>query len=78
MKDVSNSQDNSDSPATTIATFHGPALAPDYIGNFLTPSLSIGDWVYFSNMGAYRHVMATTLFCTPKPAIYYYIREIHR
>ncbi len=63
---------------TSLAEFCGPALAPDLIGHFMTPELNMGDWIYFSDMGAYTLSMVSSFFYFPKPAVYHYVKERYR
>ena len=63
---------------TSLAWFCGAALAPDQIGCFMTPELSVGDRVFFTDMGAYSLSMVSLFYYFPKPTVYYYVKEKYR
>lgn len=56
----------------------GPSCACiDKICDTVMPELKVGDWIYFTEMGAYTAALATEFNGFPKPQKYYYVSERH-
>ncbi len=54
----------------------GPTCASiDKICETIMPELSVGDWIYFNEMGGYTTALATEFNGFPKPRKYYYVTE---
>ena len=74
--------DTSDSNDTHDSSVWGPTC--DGLDCVLTsvqlPDLNIGDWVYFTNMGAYTMAAGSTFNGMPRPNTYHIIERdvIHR
>ncbi|XP_064382194.1 ornithine decarboxylase-like [Halichondria panicea] len=49
----------------------------DTLGEALLPELSIGDWLYFDNMGAYTISASSTFNGFLKPKVYYYVTDVY-
>ena len=57
----------------------GPASAPDKIADDVyLPSVELGDWLYYEDMGAYTLCLDCNFNGFPKPVVYYFITESHK
>lgn len=67
-------QGGDDGPLVLPSTLCGPTNDPlDVVARGVPlPLLSVGDWLYFDNMGAYTTSLCTGIDDTAKPPLYYY------
>lgn len=63
-----------DGPPVLASTLCGPTNDPlDVVARDVPlPLLSVGDWLYFDNMGAYTTSLCTGIDDTARPPLYYY------
>lgn len=71
--DIEESEEFIDTPCS-VGHLYGPTQdALDVVSrDALLPKLNDGDWLYFSNMGAYTMSLATILSGVPRPRVWYY------
>lgn len=68
------SHDDDGGPQVLASTLCGPTNDPlDVVARGVPlPLLSVGDWLYFDNMGAYTTSLRTGIDDTARPPLYYY------
>ncbi|XP_013395990.1 ornithine decarboxylase, partial [Lingula anatina] len=66
-----------DSKATITSSLWGPTCdgLDCILKNCAMPSLEVGEWLCFRNMGAYTLVAGSTFNGMPRPNVYYYIED---